>query len=551
MKAARILIDEPLHLAKGWSWRDDWAHGYDSIYGLLSKFAMLNALGAKDLATLFIRKDCGRKTVIVSAPAVDLRDSTLFDIENITQLMRLDTQHVQHAFLPHHLANGRRRFREMLCWCPQCAYAGFHSPAFQSDMVRACPVHNNPIRSCCPACGGVIPYQLKVAVFARPFCCPACQTDLAPALRDPKERGLISLPPPATWTLNLTSLCKYEDRTLPTWLDLNVRRGRKGLGKVIFASGNWLRPVDEYKVFLDSVWHALGEKRWKAQAGNVQLPLVVEINSRPPPAVELTPGLGKVRASEPAHTRKPVSEVKKTWDDRLLASYSIYGTVRRHLWRHLLRAHRSCMVTAARQLDWRLEGTRTIAICPVAEAFLRWRMHWEGIGTPSVLFGPVPIAPTGLSGWVSAQAPICPAKWTREAEQWVSDHMLGRSSLASFLELLEMATTNARTGQITWQSTTASARHVPYWAITGRDTPSEAVKLFCEAGNMPTLRELTASLSDTKDHRQAHAAALRQICDAKKATGAAPLVNKFHGSSSLMRPPIMKYARPSSIDNLR
>lgn len=80
MKPARIVLDRPVQLEKSWCWRDDWVTGFDSAYGLLSKFGKLNALGARELAHLFIDRGCGRRTAIVRAPMVDLRSGSFFDL---------------------------------------------------------------------------------------------------------------------------------------------------------------------------------------------------------------------------------------------------------------------------------------------------------------------------------------------------------------------------------------------------------------------------------------------------------------------------------------
>lgn len=511
MKAARILLDEPHQREKSWCWRQDWAHGFDSAYGLLSKFAMLNALSATELARIFIRRDCGRKTAIVRSPAVDLRDSTLFDLTQMTRLLHLQPEHLQQAFLPQQLANGRRRFNNMLCWCPQCVRSGFHSPAFQLELVRSCPVHGDPIRTCCQTCGTAIPYQLQPAVFAQPFCCPACHADLAPALRDPKERILATLTPSTSWILNLAALCVFDDDTLPTRQDINRQRIRGGLGTVVFSTSTWQRPAAVYPAFIDSVWHALGEKQGISDLSGVSLPLVIEtkgpselpVRSTPRRRPGCFPGVGR--------TQGKACATKKAWDERLRASYLVYGAVRRYLWRHVLREHQYCITSAGHHLDWRLTGVSTANICPVAEAFLRWRMHWEGVGTPSCLLAPQWAQPWGLAGWIAAQAPICPTCWTRGAEQWVSNQVLGRHAIATMRSFMELALTNQASGRIGWHSFPVSAHHLPYWAIAGQDTAADPVKLFSERGSAPILLALVRETPMTIDHKQRHRNALQSI----------------------------------------
>lgn len=511
MKVARILLDEPHHLEKGWCWREDWVHGFDSAYGLLSKFAMLNGLNATELARLFIRRDCGRKTAIVRSPKVDLRHSTLFDLPQITRLLRLQPRHIRQAFLPEQLANGRRRFKDVLCWCPQCARTGFHSAAFQLELVRSCPVHGNPIRTCCQTCGNSIPYQLQTAVFAQPFGCPTCHTDLAPALRDPKERILAALPPVTRWISDLGALCVFDDSTLAVRQDINRQRTRAGLGTVSFAASTWQRPAADYPTFIDSVWHALGEKQWTSQLPSDRPPLVVEIKGPSDLPVRFGPRRRSGRFPRVARPKGTAPAAKRAWDERLHASYMVYGAVRRYVWRHLLREHQDCITSAGHHLDWRLEGVSTATICPVAEAFLRWRMHWEGIGTPSRLLGPPLAKPWGLAGWMAAQAPICPSCWTHGAEQWVSDQVLGRHAIATLRNFMEIALLNQRNGRIAWHNSIVSAHHLPYWAIAGQDTVADPVKLFSENAGASILLALVRETPVTMEHRKRHRDALHAI----------------------------------------
>lgn len=190
MIPARIVLDVPFQTEVAWCWRDDWATGFDSAYGLLSKFAKLNALGARELASLFIDRNCGQVTSILRAPKVDLRSGQVFNLLEIAHKLRLPPEQVHNAFILERITNGRRKSSDVLRWCPRCAHSGFHSPLFQMELLATCPAHGQALRAKCPACRRQIPYKLQADVFAAPFCCPYCSTDLAPALRDPKTKSL-------------------------------------------------------------------------------------------------------------------------------------------------------------------------------------------------------------------------------------------------------------------------------------------------------------------------------------------------------------------------
>lgn len=98
MKRARIILDHPIKLEKSWCWRDDWVTGYDSAYALLSKFGKLNAMGAKELAELFIDRKCGQRMAILRAPKVDLRSGQLFDLNEMARILRIDQEGYDRLF---------------------------------------------------------------------------------------------------------------------------------------------------------------------------------------------------------------------------------------------------------------------------------------------------------------------------------------------------------------------------------------------------------------------------------------------------------------------
>lgn len=479
MKSARIVLDQPLQLEKSWCWRDDWVTGFDSVYGLLSKFAKLNAMGARDLAHLFIDRDCGQRTAIIRAPKVDLRTSSFFDLTEMGRLLRLDPEHLRHAFLLDRLTNSRRRSSDVLRWCPHCANAGFHSPVFQLDLLVSCPAHGKAIHSRCPKCRSQIPYRLQPDVFAHPFCCPSCNADLAPALRASKTRSLRMREPETAWIANMVNLFSFEDQMLPVKLELNRQRKLLGIGEVIFATGDWRHVESEYTGFVTQVLADL-----EIECSGLQRTLSFDL-----PSITVkrcacrTERLGVARKKRARRAKAPPdvqlsSTLKRGWDDRLKASYLLYGAVRRHLWRHVVHEHQNCITTAGRHLWWNMEGECTASFCPVAEAFLRWRMFWETCGTPRYLFAPMRKDPFGLVGWMASGAPVCPAGWTSDAEQWVSDHVLGRTCIGSFRDFLDIALGNSERGLINWDRHALTGKYESYWAVAGQDTSACPVRIY-------------------------------------------------------------------------
>lgn len=63
------------------------------------KFAMLNALSARDIATQFISRTCGCRKTLMRNLNVDLRDQRFFDVQAIASALQTDVATVVGAFL--------------------------------------------------------------------------------------------------------------------------------------------------------------------------------------------------------------------------------------------------------------------------------------------------------------------------------------------------------------------------------------------------------------------------------------------------------------------
>jgi len=513
MKRARIVLDYPIKMEKSWCWRDDWVTGYDSAYGLLSKFGKLNAMGAKELAELFIDRNCGQRVAILRAPKVDLRSGQLFDLKEMAGVLRIDQERLKQAFLLDQLSNSRRKSSTVLRWCPSCARSGFHPSVFQLDLLRVCPTHGQLIRSRCPKCKASIPYRLQADVFSEPFCCSACHTDLAPVLRNCRTRSLKLRESETSWINSMVELCEFEDRMVPIRLDLNRRRRSLGVGEVAFAQPDWRRDESEYIGFIKKV---LEDLECECRGTQRKLPFdTVAVTTMRAPATARQPG--DERRRRVRRTKAPIEVetsliLKRGWDARLRASYLVYSSVRRYLWRHVVAGHHACICSAGSHLWWHMEGEKTTGFCPVAEAFLRWRMHWEACGTPRYLMAPMRKDPLGIAAWMGADAPICPQGWAWETEQWVSDHVLAHACFGSFREYLDMALRNNEKNKIVWNGHALTGRYDTYWAVTGRNTSESPIRIYEQQRAMAELKSLVNLQPTGKVHLHEHRVRLSLIC---------------------------------------
>ena len=292
---------------------------------------------------------------------------------------------------------------------------------------------------------------------------------------------------------------------VPIRLELNRKRKHHGIGEFAIAHADWRRLESEYIGFVRQVLGVLEAERPGVQQ-------VLPLSSL---SVSVKRYAGKSKFSQPKSPRRyktldvPIDEktsaqVKRAWDAKLRASYDVYSAVRRFLWRHVVHGHQACIASAAAHFWWNMDGESTAAFCPVAGAFIRWRMHWEACGTPRYLFSPMLKDPMGLGGWLASEAPICLAGWNKDSEQWVSDHVLGSHCIGSFWEFLEKSLANVKRNKVSWSKHTHTGRYTSYWAVTGRDTAQCPIRIYEQIRPPFSVSESLRSLPRDRQHRNDH-----------------------------------------------
>ena len=129
-------------------------------------------------------------------------------------------------------------------------------------------------------------------------------------------------------------LFSFEDEMLPVKMELNRKRKLLGIGEVVFASGDWRRIESEYTGFVIQVLDDL-----EVEGSGVQRALSfdqVSVTVKRTACRPERPGVDRRKRARRAKAPPDIqssSALKRGWDDRLRASYQLYGAVRRHLWR--------------------------------------------------------------------------------------------------------------------------------------------------------------------------------------------------------------------------
>ncbi|MDB5916790.1 MAG: hypothetical protein JWR40_1024 [Massilia sp.] len=507
MKPARIILDPGERIELQWCWRDDWSSGFDSSFSLLMKFALLNQVPAKEIAKIFVSYDCGKRSVICGRPNVDLRDSSVFDRGVLASTLRISSDQMRAAFLLDLLPTSSLHSSEYLRWCPQCLLQGFHLSLFQIAATAYCPIHQSPLIANCHKCRAQIPYRLTSATFARPFCCPTCKADMAPSIRAKRTAAFIPRLSEKKFIEQLANYFQREEAALPRRTSLKLQR-QIGRGDLIFSKPDEQGYLSRYVGFMTQVMAMQGHPRPQRQA-----PLTIERIERTVHGTsrhvlsaddEEEYGMSLSWPCDPG----PLPAPRVPADLRSITQ--IYRSIRRHLWRRELRRHRSCIVAACRHLWWNVAGEVTPSFCPVADAFIRWRMMWEGCGTPRYLFGKKEGELHGIVGWISARPSPCPVYWSEDTRLWVLAHIFAATCIESFREKLVDGQRHQASGKQHWARHAPVVRYDTYWAVAGADTLNHPTTVYVRCP-MPSFF-LKPQDGDGKLHRLNHRAALSTIC---------------------------------------
>jgi hypothetical protein len=536
VRPARIVeIQEEEPLRSTYSWYTSWTTGCDSIYGLLSKVAWLNGLSAREIAHLFVSSRCGRKGITVQRLNLDLREPGVFDLSKIAQLCHTTEEAVSDAFVRGKYTDRLVETCPNLRYCPQCLESGFHSALFQLSCVARCPLHHIALKQQCENCTGVIPYRLTSSLLRKPFACPHCERCFAPALRDGPRQELRMSAESLSLLERASEIACMKSR-LGSAQQLGQHGSFFGRGRWVFGAPSLQRSKDEYYEFLDAILHDIlsGAPNRGAYTPATDDPgshtsviRIVRGHNLPPPRIQrwrfhclllrrfplgtgrkrapaTAKNLGASRASAPllgpqssglgpTRIETPVKDPARGAsrgngsDPKLLALYPVYQAIRRQLFGRVLSGHRMCIRSAAARIHWDVEGDLIARFCPIAEAFLRWRMYWEGYGVPADLFRRPRHVAYGLRAWLCDGAPIGAEGWTVQGEQWFTHRVFAMQCIRNFYEWLAHCEATPTELPRRWRRADMIGTALTYWAAVGSDTRQEPLRVFLDTTYRPTM----------------------------------------------------------------
>lgn len=487
---SRIVVDEPARPDVSWCWHDKWSCGVDSAYGILSKFALLNAIGACELVELFIRQDRGVKTQHARNPNVDLRTVGAFDVARLAKEVCVSEETIAGSFVLEKFPNAKAKVAAHLQWCEQCLYQGLHVPFQQLDYVSGCPVHGIPLKRTCPKCSSEVPYRLTREVFRNPFACPACGFDLAPGVKDRVLRDVFVSDVVRDRITEVERLLIEEDRIVSLAYEFDRLSRTQWASRFAVGRADLSSSHANYSGFVSSIMEHLQIPQ-SPQASLTLERINVAKRGIPVQLVDIRKALQRRRKFvKPERSVDPLQ-----WSARLDRLEVVYRSVRRYLRRHVLGKHARCVDVACKTLWWDTSGAHTACFCDNAMAYIRWRMYWEGISVPIELLGSSRRRPSGLSAWSQSSVSIIRYDWSDEGAHWVMEHAFVLSLFARFRQCMDEAFAARDAGSVVWERKDFSQGAGQHWAVSGNDSRRTPLTFYYEA-NVGPIRETGAATVD-------------------------------------------------------
>jgi hypothetical protein len=420
-------------------WRAQWVNKYESLWSLIRKFAILNFASARDVKGIFARD---RTEQPRSKPSCrfdgDLRFFGSLDPVRLARVLNLSESVLREALVDYYVKRREALHvsADVLRFCPACLKNGFHSAMYQLLFVKNCPLHGDSLRSHCQACSlRHVPYTLSSAVNAGSAGCCQClgswagyslESSYLNASRNHQALAYLS-----NW-LGLRTKLAAIDQPLELWLGAD-------------SSAKWNQRRLQH---LPRYW---------ADALGSRLPDFLFSRSKPVIHVVRKLCTEPNRVQRTAQTRESAlrDSGNQKWGFEL---FGIYKSVRRYLMRTRLFLHATCIARVCRH-GWLDQLMADGKICAPANAFVLWRMYFEGVPKPNSLI-------TRYRGYNSRHGRPVRIHWQPpivSLPQKVLQHLFVRECLAAFEECWLLALAHKRKNCHSFLTGNLKRRRMPYW----------------------------------------------------------------------------------------
>jgi hypothetical protein len=157
-----LMFDqEALSPRFGYVFQRRWVQPYESLVGILWKFARMNLLSGATLVT-HLRTEPLDPYKGVGPAEVDLKA--------VARMLGVTQRSVRVGMATGALEPGR-----WLRYCPRCMSLGYHGVIHQRERHARCPIHHLPLLTACGHCGRKSAYWLDAQLLDAPFRCRHCR----------------------------------------------------------------------------------------------------------------------------------------------------------------------------------------------------------------------------------------------------------------------------------------------------------------------------------------------------------------------------------------
>lgn len=347
-------------------WRADLVNRYESLWSIMHKFALLNAVKAMDIRKIFAHGTKGSSSYYSWnwKNRDDLRYLVGLDTLKLLTALNLSENFLNESVVSSFVKQNEIKTLscETLRFCRSCLQSGFHSSLYQLLFFSKCPIHKEKFITQCPNCGSEISYRLKNDAFKKPYGCSKCRIIFCPSLS--KTGGKLIIEEGSEARLESISnwlLCRREFETVEcslkpdTTYEFSITRKNEIISHLSVFWSNIIKFPGGLKSIL--------EKQLPVSNNFIRV---------------------KIRFNATKADKERSDLFGGKWDKEL---HSIYKSIARHFIKTQLFKHIKCINSVGRNTWW---GHYVLScsgkICVYSNAFLLWRMYFEGIDHPADLF---------------------------------------------------------------------------------------------------------------------------------------------------------------------
>lgn len=146
---------------------------YESIYAVLSRFALANTLSKRQLVDLFTPR-----VVTHYSGRRGLGDLRSINPEQVMRRLRVSESQLNEMFFSWHPVLQAAVSCLYFRYCSICASVHRHYTVFQAETLSRCPFHSLPLRTNCAYCGESVRYSWSSTLLSFPFRCARCREPL-------------------------------------------------------------------------------------------------------------------------------------------------------------------------------------------------------------------------------------------------------------------------------------------------------------------------------------------------------------------------------------